>query len=429
MPKEADENGKQPRVAANPLKAFAQWLARVLQVAVLVLENFIEYLGQEPERNWEIALYMRGFSVRVPSTDAMVKSAKKYAEKGEAESALRLFIKVLETDPDRTDVLDASAELLAELGDVDGAKDLLLKSVELSPNKGHAKYVLLGHMEHGKRAVEAFERGYDLLKVEESTLENALDDSRAEEKREVKKQLSSVLTAIAKVFLTDCFMEDGSLDHCDRLLDQALQYDPDNPEACQALADLRLTQNRRGESLMLVRRTVEVTHHLDDGLAPSYDFRTVTARLLVELSQYETAVAILKELSEEDNEDTEVLYLMGICYILLGKVELCGKVLKRAKDLLERGQGGNDSQSLLEQIDALLSRRSVSEDEKKAFWNPRWWVREESGKAGAFGPEGNGSGKPPEADAGLDAFQMALPAIPGKPTAAPDTPKGIDLPV
>ena len=131
---------------------------------MLVLENFIEYLGQEPERNLEIALYMRGFSVRVPSTDAMVKFAKKCAEKGEAESALRLFIKVLETDPDRTDVLDASAELLAELGDVDGAKDLLLKSVELSPNKGHAKYVLLGHMEHGKRAVEAFERGYDLLK-------------------------------------------------------------------------------------------------------------------------------------------------------------------------------------------------------------------------------------------------------------------------
>ena len=134
------------------------------QVAVMVLENFIEYLGQEPERNWEIALYLRGFSVRTPSTDAMVRHAKKYAEKGEAEVALRLFIKVLEVDPDRTDVLDASAELLAELGDVDGAKDLLMKSVELSPNKGHAKYVLLGHMEHGKRAVEAFERGYDLLK-------------------------------------------------------------------------------------------------------------------------------------------------------------------------------------------------------------------------------------------------------------------------
>jgi len=297
--------------------------------------------------------------------------------------------------------------------------------VELSPNKGHAKYVLLGHLEHGARAVEAFERGYDLLKVEEATLDNALDD-RSEEKREVRNQISSVLTAIAKVFLTDCFMEEGSLDHCDRLLDQALQYDPDNPEACQALADLRLTQNRRGEALLLVRRTVEVTHHLDDGLAPSYDFRTVTARLLVELSQYETAVAILKELSEEDNEDTEVLYLMGICYILLGKVTQCSKALNRAKELLASGQGGNDSTSLLEQIDALLARRSVSEDEKRTFWNPRWWVQEESGKAGTANPEG---GAADTAAIGKDAFQVALPAIPGKSTGVQEPPEVIELPV
>jgi hypothetical protein len=78
---------------------------------------------------------------------------------------------VLETEPDRTEVLDASAELLAELGDVDGAKDLLLRSAELSPNTGHAKYVLLGHLEHGARAVECFEKGYDLLKGANSTWE------------------------------------------------------------------------------------------------------------------------------------------------------------------------------------------------------------------------------------------------------------------
>ena len=134
------------------------------QVAVLVLENFIEWLGQEPERNWEVMLFLRGFPVRPPSADALVKHAKKYADKGDAELALRLFIKVLEAEPDRTDVLDASAELLAELGDVDGAKDLLLRSVELAPEVGHAKYVLLGHLEHGARAVERFERGYHLLK-------------------------------------------------------------------------------------------------------------------------------------------------------------------------------------------------------------------------------------------------------------------------
>jgi hypothetical protein len=64
------------------------------QVAVLVLENFIEWLGQEPERNWEVALFMRGFPVRTPKSDALVRHAARYAAKGEAELALRLFIKV-----------------------------------------------------------------------------------------------------------------------------------------------------------------------------------------------------------------------------------------------------------------------------------------------------------------------------------------------
>jgi len=157
-------------------------------------------------------------------------------------------------------------------------------------------------------------------------------------------------------------------------------------EACQALADLRLTQDRRGESLLLIRRTVEVCYHLPDGLAPSYDFRTVTARLLVELSQYDTAVSILKELTGEDGEDTEVLFLLGICHILCGRQAACGKVLGRAKELLAAGGAGPETQ-LVRQIDALLARRSVTEEEKRAFWNPRWWVQ-------AAGEAGAGAGAP-----------------------------------
>lgn len=213
---------------------------------------------------------------------------------------------------------------------------------------------------------------------------------------ELRRQISSVLCAIAKVFLTDCFLEDNSLEHCDKLLDQALTYDPDNPEACQALADLRLTQDRRGESLLLIRRTVEVCHHLPDGLAPSYDFRTVTARLLVELSQYETAAAILKELGAEDDEDAEVLFLLGICHILSGRPGESSRVLGKAKELLAAAGAGEETQ-LVRQIDALLARRSVTEEEKRSFWNPRWWVEVQGSPAAAGGP-GRGTIGPGRAD-------------------------------
>lgn len=215
----------------------------------------------------------------------------------------------------------------------------------------------------------------------------------------LRKQISSVLCAIAKVYLTDCFMEDHSLEHCDALLDQALTYDPDNPEACQALADLRLTQDRRGESLLLIRRTVEVCHHLPDGLAPTYDFRTVTARLLVELSQYDTAVSILSELTAEDDEDAEVLFLLGICHMLSGQPGKCAKVLGRAKSVLAASGAGAETQ-LVRQIDALLKRRSVTEAEKRAFWNPRWWVEARGGGGGGDAAE---AGAEAEAEDGLEA--------------------------
>lgn len=189
----------------------------------------------------------------------------------------------------------------------------------------------------------------------------------------VKRKMASVFVAMAKVYLTDCFEQRNAKDICEALLDKALEYDGENPEACQALADLRLSQGRRGEALLLVNRTVDICDNLPKGLVPTYDFRMVTARLLVELSQYEDASSILGELSSEDGDDTEAWYLLGICFMLLSQPSACKKALKHAKKLLEEGMTGSDA-ALLKQIDVLLDRRTITEAEKGQFWNPRWWV-------------------------------------------------------
>jgi hypothetical protein len=51
---------------------------------------------------------------------------------------------------------------------------------------------------------------------------------------------------------------------------------------------------------------MDICADLDGSLSPSYDFRCVTARLLMELSQYEHAEGVLEDLVMEDEEDTEV---------------------------------------------------------------------------------------------------------------------------
>jgi len=361
-------------------------LARLLQALVLWLEAAIEWLGHEPERRWEQLLFLRGLDARAPPPAALARRALLLARRGDGEGALRLYVKVLELEPDNCAALDAAAEILAELGDAEGAKELLHKSVELSPARGHEKYVLLGHLDCGASAVRSFERGLELLEAELRQLAGPgargddEDGALLGQRAEVRAKMAEVLTAMAKVYLTDCFMERDAHSVCEELLDRSLTCDADNPETTQALADLRLSQGRRGEALLLVRRTMELCAGGcgGEGVAPSYDFRCVTARLLVELSRYELAEQVLVELAAEDDQDTEVWYLLGLCYLLLDMPKKCREALLEAKQQLE--QTRNLDTTLLNQINSLLERRSMTEEEKATYWNPRWWIND-SGKA------------------------------------------------
>ena len=96
--------------------AVGAFLARVLQVLVLYLEAAIEWLGHEPERRWENLLFLRGMEVSAPNVPTLVRRATRLQERGDGEGALRLFVKILELEPDNTQVLDAAAEVLSELG-------------------------------------------------------------------------------------------------------------------------------------------------------------------------------------------------------------------------------------------------------------------------------------------------------------------------
>lgn len=497
------------------------WLAFLLQRLILLIEGMIEGLGYEPSRRWETFLdsngdgYSCGSSMsglfQAAGPEALCRRARQLASDGRIEKALKLYVKVLEGDPDNSGAMDAAAELLAELGDVEGAKALLDRSIELAPEEDHAKFVLLGHLEHGQSALAAFEKGLALLMREKDRLggRNKLFDSppfkaekmetqdlsqdahckgngehdndehmkekvmcrrqrtdgsndrgdwdinevgvggrdemedgeggeirnrervvdaslkklreSANEQAQVSKQhdsiseendctsscsgtthgrddtdsivdgysredleqrkqlvemhLSEVMVAMAKVYLTDCFNEIGSNETCESILDTALLMNPDNAEACQALADLRLSQDRRGEALLLLKRTLDLcsTSNGDGKYLPSYDFRLVTGRLLVELSQYHLANEVLEECAVDDPEDTEVFYLLGLCHIVRGKSEKGHIALKKAKSLLE--VSGSSDGRLREQIDGLLHRDRISEAEKQKFWNPRWWVQ------------------------------------------------------
>lgn len=80
----------------------------------------------------------------------------------------------------------------------------------------------------------------------------------------------------------------------------------------------------------------------------------------------------VKELVSEDAEDTEVWYLLGLCYVLNGENSKSKAALSKAKSIVETVAGSDAS--LIERIDNLLTHRAISESEKDRYWNPRWWT-------------------------------------------------------
>lgn len=375
---------------AVAFRSVALWIATALQWLIRCLESLIELLGQEPDANRSTSRLLEEIGVRFMDPEQGCERAKRLEEKGNDEAALRLYVKVLEYHPDYTPAMDSAAEIMAEMGDTEGARELATRSVELQPDGGYSKYVLLGHLEHGRAAIAAFTTALALLGREHSDLEAKMaeDDAPREvvdELNGVRRRMGAVMAAMAKVYLTDIFSEPQAEQQCEQLLDKALRYDSENPEACQALADLRLTQGRQGEALLLARRTAEVCARLPAGLVPTYDFRMVTARLLVELSDYADAARILEELSREDGEDTEAWYLRGLCLMMLARGKEAREALLRARALVE--ENPTRDAGLTAQIDQLLARRALSQAEREAVWNPRWWVQDGRAQRAPTGPE------------------------------------------
>jgi len=275
-------------------------------------QSLIEMLGQEPHANRSSTRMLEEIGVRFMDPKDAMERGRRLEDKGNDEAALRLYVKLLEHHPEYTPAMDAAGEIMAEMGDVEGARELVTRSIELDPDGGYPKYVLAGHLEQGRAAIASFTTGLALLGREHGELEararegaGAAARACEEELAATRKRMSAVMSAMAKVYLTDMYAEAGSSAQCEALLDKALRHDSENPEACQALADLRLTQGRQGEALLLARRTAEICVRCPEGMVPTYDFRVVTARLLVELSEYRDASRLLEDLVVEDEEDTE----------------------------------------------------------------------------------------------------------------------------
>ena len=138
---------------------------------------------------------------------------------------------------------------------------------------------------------------------------------------------------------------------CDSLLSHALRIDPQNLEALQTLASVRLSQEKPDEALVALRTfppppaqdSAESTDLRSHALllldALPIQTRIARAKLLLECSAYPDALALLEGVLATDDTNIEGWYLMGWTWWLLAE-------RKKDGDAPASAEPGDDGQEL-----------------------------------------------------------------------------------
>eukprot|EP00217_Crustomastix_stigmatica_P010211 CAMPEP_0183801066 /NCGR_PEP_ID=MMETSP0803_2-20130417/26740_1 /TAXON_ID=195967 /ORGANISM="Crustomastix stigmata, Strain CCMP3273" /LENGTH=360 /DNA_ID=CAMNT_0026045785 /DNA_START=1 /DNA_END=1080 /DNA_ORIENTATION=+ len=304
--------------------------------------------GRERARGKKEAV--RGETARLKAESLVQRGEELLAVEsfGEGLDMLREAARLAPGDAAVHEALGAAA---AEYGDPREAVAALQAAAALAPGEGHAKFMYLAQLLDGPGALEAARAGVAVLERDA-----ARAGERANEAREV---LPGALCTLAEVLLGGCGVESaGCAEEAEGALRRAGELSGGlDPEPLQALASLRVEQDRPAEALELIRRSVSLwlpgyREQLEEAAAargavkaagsaaagataaetPSVEARVEAAKLLLELEESTSpAVRVLEGVVRENDGVPDVWYLLALALHAGGR-------LTRAEEALERGE-------------------------------------------------------------------------------------------
>ena len=271
--------------------------------------------------------------------------------------------------------LNLLAQIQLELGDGDAARHYFLQAVELDPEGeledgeggGSEKFLWLAQLSEagGKESVEWFERGCNVLRQQILRLEqeirhptDVVEKRRAGSEAEVTekmRKLAEALCGIVEIYMTDLSLEADAEEQCERLIAEALLVAPDFPEPLQTLASIRISQLRTDEAKEALAKSIALWKDIDveneASRIPDFSTRISLARLLMEVSMLEEALAVLERLVSEDDQSVETWYLGGWCLFLSAEINLKEQGEERSSSLRSSRQWLRESLRLYDSLE------------------------------------------------------------------------------
>eukprot|EP00088_Acartia_fossae_P016031 TRINITY_DN18933_c0_g1_i1.p1 TRINITY_DN18933_c0_g1~~TRINITY_DN18933_c0_g1_i1.p1 ORF type:complete len:364 (-),score=90.15 TRINITY_DN18933_c0_g1_i1:36-1127(-) len=307
------------------------------------------------------------------SIEDVLNKAEDYMDEYKYDLAQRFCERALEMDNDNTRALELTAGLLLEMGKVESAQHCLGRAIHLEPHTGHSKYLSLAQIMSGCESRDLYRKGIEIIKAKLSST------GVAENMAELSRDLSNAYVSIAEIYMSDLCDESEAQEQSKKCIELSIESDPTNPESLQAKANYALVTGNLEEAKESIDKSLALwlpqqLKFLENGYGDethlSYTFRLSTAKLLLDLEEWDTATKVLESLTEEDDEVVASWYLLGWLNYLRSRTEpdYCGN----SKFYLEKAVAVNqanptDDQAMVEHIKELLSElQNVKDDSEGA---------------------------------------------------------------
>ncbi|KNZ81849.1 UPF0661 TPR repeat-containing protein C16D10.01c [Termitomyces sp. J132] len=317
-----------------------------------------------------------------PSVSALLEKAQSLIVQCDYDLALRFIRRILEQEPSNAEAKEMLGVSLLETGEIDQAREEFLSLLPPNPDAPTppppSVHLYLAQLNDGdpRLALQHFQAAVDILSVQLKGKERATDESSKNDEAEVRSTIVRAFVGQVEIWMDPsydlCFEPDADKT-CERLIAQALQVDPNNPEALQTLASVRMSQQRPDDAKECLERAWATWKDLDldDPRLPPIPTRLALVRLFLELSLYTPALLVLQGVMSSDDQEVEAWYLEGWCFFLMSEQarEMGGTIddltwqelAKDARDCLETCKTLHTNQQhpdtpLLEHVTELISK-------------------------------------------------------------------------
>ncbi|KAN0018950.1 hypothetical protein ACTFIU_002152 [Dictyostelium citrinum] len=338
------------------------------------------------------------------TSEEYIQQGEKYASEYHFDKALTSFENALKLDATNTLVMDTIGEILVENGNIEKAKTYFLKSIQTDPEDSPSKYMNLGQLVGGDDALKCYRKGIEIMERELNKLvkeqgskyndlehiprpiksvgnnnneEGDIVYESADEDDPIiilKQQLCSALCSISELYLTDQCFDDDAEDQCEANLKRAITYSPNSPEPYSLMASMKISQVKNQEAIEYLNKSYTLWEHSDVDDRPEFDYRFNISLLFIELKENRTAVDILEQLVNEQDNIAELWYTLGVVYNNLNEPLSAQECLITSKELLKIAAPQGRDEELEQLTNTLLKKVEIdvsklSPEEIEAFNN------------------------------------------------------------